>query len=71
MLEHRMDGEENDMGVKEAINILERFCERQGYQCADCPIGSHADAEWLEWGCPIPNTFDDSTIQNALADMEE
>ena len=59
------------MGVKEAINILERFCGRQDHQCADCPIGSHADEEWLEWGCPIPSVYDDSTIQNALADMED
>lgn len=59
------------MGVKEAINILEKFCGKQGYQCADCPIGSHADAEWLERGCPIPLVYDDGTIQNALADMED
>ena len=60
---------ENDMGVKEAIETLDRFCASQDHWCGNCPIGSKGSSEWLDWGCPIGALIDDTTIMRALEDI--
>lgn len=59
------------MGVKEAIETLDRFCTSQDHWCSNCPIAKNADQFWFDWGCPIAQVIDDTIIREAIAEMED
>lgn len=56
--------------VRMGIQMLDEFCQSQERWCGNCPIGTNASQEWLDWGCPIIQLIDDTQVRNALERSE-